>query len=71
MHSDEDVPPANQANNNVVLDAADGINMPPVAQAAAAIDKASDTISEDETVAKKRRNDDKWRVKRAVVAVSK
>ena len=70
-HYDDDVPPADQANNDVTQDVAAGINMPPVAQAAAAIDKASDTIPEDKTVAKKRRNDDKWRVKRAVVAVSK
>ena len=49
VHSDEDVPPAEQANNVVTLGAASGINMPPVAQAAAASDEASDTVPEDET----------------------
>ena len=80
VHTNEDVPPADQVTNDVALGTSAGINMPPVAQAADAIDEVSNTVLEDKTgaqidehstLAKKRRNDDNWRVKRAVVAMSK
>ncbi len=53
-HIDEDVPPVPQDNNDVALGDAAGMNMPPVAQAAAGIDEVSDTVSDEHsTVTKK------------------